>query len=55
MSDLFTESLALQRIQLITRAVLMDVCSGEDKELALVWINELVTQVINSVDSREKH
>lgn len=53
MSDLFTESLALQRIQLIARVVSMDVCSGDDKELALVWISELTAQLLEQLD-REK-
>lgn len=48
MSDLFTESLALQRIQLIARVVLMDVCSGDDKELALALIYEVAVQALNS-------
>ncbi|MGB2539329.1 hypothetical protein [Hafnia paralvei] len=51
MSDLLTQSLALQRIQLIARVVSMDVCSGDDKELALVWINELTTQLIDKLDN----
>ena len=53
-SDLFTESLALQRIQLIARVVLMDVCSGDDKELALVWISELTAQLLEQVNNKDE-
>ncbi|MGL5005786.1 MAG: hypothetical protein ACRC53_00120 [Plesiomonas sp.] len=54
MTDLFIESLALQRIQLITRVVSMDVCNGDDKTLALVWISELTDQLLEQLGNDKK-
>ena len=48
-TDLFIESLALQRIQLIARVGAMDVCNGDDKETALVWINELAHELLEQL------
>jgi hypothetical protein len=41
MSDLFFETIALERIELITRLVAMGRCDHHDRELALDWIAEL--------------
>jgi hypothetical protein len=57
-TDLFTESLALQRIDLFARLVAHVVdsgdCTNEDMEVALVWIAELTTDLARSVDESEK-
>lgn len=58
MSDLLIESLTLQRIKLIARIGAMDVCNGDDKTLALVWINEmndqLLQQLLERLENNEK-
>nr|WP_304187654.1 hypothetical protein [Hafnia alvei] len=54
MSDLLMESLALQRIDLIARMVIANQCNGDDKELAMVWIAEMTTQLIVKLDEYDE-
>lgn len=54
MSDLLMESLALQRIDLIARMVTGNQCNGDDKELAMVWIAEMTTQLIVKLDEYDE-
>ena len=53
-SDLLMESLALQRIDLIARMVIANQCNGDDKELAMVWIAEMTTQLIVKLDEYDE-
>lgn len=53
-SDLLMESLALQRIDLIARMVTANQCNGDDKELAMVWIAEMTTQLIVKLDEYDE-
>lgn len=48
------ESLALQRIDLIARMVTGNQCNGDDKELAMVWIAEMTTQLIVKLDEYDE-
>lgn len=48
------ESLALQRIGLIARMVTANQCNGDDKELAMVWIAEMTTQLIVKLDEYDE-
>ncbi len=48
------ESLALQRIDLIARMVIANQCNGDDKELAMVWIAEMTTQLIVKLDEYDE-
>ena len=40
------ESVQLQRIDLITRTLVNDLYSEEDKDVAVVWLAEIVTGLI---------
>lgn len=54
MTDLFTESLALQRIDLFARMVAHVVdsggCSNDDMEMALIWIAELTKNLTKQLN-----
>ena len=58
MADLFTESLALQRVDLFARMVAYvvgdGVCSEEDKEVAILWFAELTRELTKKIDDFEK-
>lgn len=45
MNDLFMESLALQRIELMARLVASSDCSDDDKEVAISWLSELTSDL----------
>lgn len=46
MKDFHMESVQLQRIDLITRTLVNDLYSEEDKDVAVVWLAEIVTGLI---------
>lgn len=46
MNDLFMESLALQRIELMARLVASSDCSDDDKEVAISWLSELTSDLV---------
>lgn len=45
-NDLFMESLALQRIELMARLVASSDCSDDDKEVAISWLSELTSDLV---------
>ena len=57
MTDLFTESLALQRIDLFARLVAHVVdsgdCTHDDMEVALIWMAELTKDLTHQLDVHE--
>ena len=50
MNDLFMESLALQRIELMARLVASSDCSDDDKEVAISWLSELTSELVNRLN-----
>lgn len=50
MNDLFMESLALQRIELMTRLVASSDCSDDDKEVAISWLSELTSDLVTRLN-----
>ena len=50
MKDLFMESLALQRIELMARLVASSDCSDDDKEVAISWLSELTSDLVTRLN-----
>ncbi|MEI9701520.1 hypothetical protein V5036_10560 [Enterobacter cloacae] len=50
MNDLFMESLALQRIELMARLVASSDCSDDDKEVAIPWLSELTSDLVTRLN-----
>ncbi|MFQ3436459.1 hypothetical protein P9453_22300 [Enterobacter bugandensis] len=50
MNDLFMESLALQRIELMARLVASSECSDDDKEVAISWLSELTSDLVTRMN-----
>ena len=50
MNDLFIESLALQRIELMARLVASSDCSDDDKEVAISWLSELTSDLVTRMN-----
>ena len=50
MNDLFMESLALQRIELMARLVASSDCSDDDKEVAISWLSELTSDLVSRLN-----
>ena len=50
MNDLFMESLALQRIELMARLVASSDCSEDDKEVAISWLSELTSDLVTRLN-----
>ena len=50
MNDLFMESLALQRIELMARLVASTDCSDDDKEVAISWLSELTSDLVTRLN-----
>ena len=50
MNDLFMESLALQRIELMARLVASSDCSDDDKEVASSWLSELTSDLVTRLN-----
>ncbi|EGT4239083.1 hypothetical protein ACPIC8_002961 [Cronobacter sakazakii] len=50
MNDLFMESLALQRIELMARLVASSDCSDDDKEVAISWLSELTSDLVTRMN-----
>ncbi|MCB5303230.1 hypothetical protein [Yersinia bercovieri] len=55
MTDLFFESLVLDRIDLVARLVTSSNCQEEDRELALFWIAEMTAALIDELNKIEKN
>lgn len=51
MNDLFMESLALQRIELMARLVASSDCSDDDKEVAISWLSELTSDLVTRLNA----
>jgi len=49
-NDLFMESLALQRIELMARLVASSDCSDDDKEVAISWLSELTSDLVTRMN-----
>ena len=49
-NDLFIESLALQRIELMARLVASSDCSDDDKEVAISWLSELTSDLVTRMN-----
>lgn len=54
MFELYQESIALQRIELVTRLVVNGECDLDDKELALGWLAELSAALVSKLDEHDK-
>nr|DAI72887.1 MAG TPA: hypothetical protein [Caudoviricetes sp.] len=52
--DLLIESVQLQRIDLVARLIAKAECDREDKELAVAWIAELTTRLIERLDEYDR-
>ncbi len=50
MNDLFIESLALQRIELMARLVASSDCSDDDKEVTISWLSELTSDLVTRLN-----
>ncbi len=57
MIDFFYEQLAMQRIELVARLVVNSSghCNESDKELALNWIAELTTELVDDLNEQQKN
>lgn len=53
MQDLLFETIALQRIALISRLVANGNCNGREKDLALMWLGELTTDLEEKLSEYE--
>jgi len=54
MKDFHMESVRLERIDLIARTLVNDLYSDEDKEVAIVWIAELCTGIVEEVRKQKE-
>lgn len=50
MNDLFMESLALLRIELMARLVASSDCSDDDKEVVISWLSELTSDLVTRLN-----
>ncbi|MFO4609232.1 hypothetical protein AAHC54_03120 [Klebsiella quasipneumoniae subsp. quasipneumoniae] len=50
MNDLFMESLALQRIELMGRLVASSDCSDDAQEVAISWLSELTSDLVTRLN-----
>ncbi|MGT3336466.1 hypothetical protein ACVSUB_05210 [Yersinia enterocolitica] len=55
MTDLFFESLALQRIDLVARLVTNGKCNDVDRTLAIAWISELAKDLVEKLEEYEQN
>jgi hypothetical protein len=53
LQDVFFETIALQRIALFTKLVAKGECSADEKDVALDWLDELATELMERVDEKE--
>jgi len=52
MKDFLAVAVHLQRIELLTRTLVNDLYSEEDKEMAGMWIAELATNMADEVKAK---
>lgn len=55
MRDFFIETIALERIELITRLVSLNRCEVHDKEVAFDWVAELMADVVNDLEVQNRY
>ncbi|OTA17209.1 hypothetical protein Xbed_03363 [Xenorhabdus beddingii] len=53
MSDFFSESISLERIDLLLRLATKGECNHDERYQALIWCSELTTQLIKQFDENE--
>lgn len=54
MRDPFYDVIAVQRIELVTRLVLMGRCEPADRDLALDWVSELSADLLEQLRVTDK-
>jgi hypothetical protein len=54
MKDFYMESIRLQRIDLITRSLVNDLYNDDDKEIAMVWVAEMFTGIVDEIREQKK-
>lgn len=54
MKDFYMESVRLQRIDLITRTLVNDLYNDDDKEVAIVWLAEMFTGLVNEMKDQKR-
>ena len=54
MKDFHMESVRLQRIDLITRTLVNDLFNEEDKDVAIVWLAEMCTGLVNEMKEQKR-
>ncbi|WP_312239422.1 hypothetical protein [Pantoea sp.] len=54
MQDLLEESVQLQRIDLVARLIVKAECDRNDRELAVAWIAELTTCLLEKLDEYDR-
>ncbi|CDH06103.1 conserved hypothetical protein [Xenorhabdus bovienii str. oregonense] len=52
MVDFFSESISLERIDLLLRLATKGDCSNDERYQALIWCSELVTQLVKQFDEK---
>lgn len=55
MKDFCMESIRLQRIDLITRSLVNDLYTDDDKEIAMVWVAEMFTGIVDEIRDQKKN
>lgn len=53
MKDFYMESIRLQRIDLITRSLVNDLYTDDDKEIAMVWVAEMFTGIVDEIRNQK--
>ncbi|VTQ57154.1 Uncharacterised protein [Campylobacter jejuni] len=54
MRDLFFETIAVQRMEMMSRLVSIGICNHEDKAIALDWLAELNAELLENLRQAEK-
>jgi len=54
MKDFHMESVKLQRIDLITRTLVNDLYSDEDKEIVMIWLAEMFTGLVKEMKQQKQ-
>ncbi|MGG5217026.1 hypothetical protein ACQZ19_13640 [Rahnella variigena] len=55
MQDLFFETIAVQRMALMSRLVSVGACNQEEKAIALEWLAELSAELLESFAKYDGH
>ena len=54
MQDLFFETIAVQRMEMMSRLVSVGACNQEDKAIALDWLAELNAELLKNLIEKDK-